>query len=322
MVEPATEPQLTDGPPPKSSRLRAIVGVVFVVLVASGIVWTVVRNGPAFVDTIRRVGVGGSALSLLFAVLGVGVTGLQWHAVVDGLGVRLRRSDALQVFFTTQLGKYVPGSVWPIVMQMEAGRRRGASRGVMLAANLINLAVQLSMGLLIAGALLPFSSPEALRRYWWALAALPLMVVLALPRTLPRLLDRALVLAHRAPLGVTTRPTAVVAASGWSLVSWTGIGLHLLVLVVAVGGFSWGLVALCVGGMSLAFTAGILFLPAPAGAGVRELILALVLSTVISPGQAVAVVVASRVLLIVTDLLLAGVAALTHRIVRSDPARV
>ena len=324
MTDPAqTDPdQLGPGPPPSRSRTRTIVGVAFFVLVTIGILVTVFRERDAFADTVRRVGAAGLLVSLLFGIVGVGLTGVQWRTVLAGLEIRLRLSDALQVFFVTQLGKYLPGSVWPIVMQMEAGSRRGAGRPTMLAANIISIVINLAVGLVLAGALLPFTSPEALSRYWWALAALPLVVVLALPRTLPWLLDKALVLARRKPLGVTTRPSAVLAASGWSALSWLAVGLHLVVLVAAIDGFSWSLVALCVGGMSLAFCAGTLFLPAPAGAGIREVILGLVLSAVISPAQAVAVVVASRVVLIVTDLLLAGVAVLMHRVLDSGSARV
>jgi glycosyltransferase 2 family protein len=60
--------------------------------------------------------------------------------------------------------------------------------------------------------------------------------------------------------------------------------------------------------MALAISAGVLFIPAPAGAGLREVILVLVLRSALTPGQALAVAVGSRVLLIVADLLLAGLA--------------
>jgi hypothetical protein len=60
----------------------------------------------------------------------------------------------------------------------------------------------------------------------------------------------------------------------------------------------------------------VLLIPAPAGAGLREVVLLLVLRSILSNGQALAVVIGSRVLLIVADLLLAGLAA-APRAVRS-----
>ena len=106
-----------------------------------------------------------------------------------GVGVHVRLQEGDQVFVVVQLSKYLPGSVWPIVMQMEAGRRRGAARTTMLAANLITMLLGIICGLILAGLLLPFSSPAALHRFWWRLAALPLLLVLAVPRSFPFLFD-------------------------------------------------------------------------------------------------------------------------------------
>lgn len=139
----------------------------------------------------------------------------------------------------------------------------------------------------------------------------PLVVVVALPKTLPALLDRVLRMLHREPLGVTLDPGAALRSAGWSLLSWVFLGLHLTVLVAYAGATpSVGLVLLCVGGVGLAVTAGVLFIPSPAGAGIREVALGFILGAVLGSGAVVVVVVASRVLLILVDAVLAGAAAL------------
>jgi hypothetical protein len=293
--------------PTPTSRFRRYVSVAFLVLILAAVTWTIVKNRHSFADTLHKVGPVGIVLSLLSGVVGIGATGMQWRAVLSGLGVGFGVRDGARVFFTSQLGKYLPGSVWPILIQMEAGRERGANRKTIIAANLITLVLSFATGLVLAGALLPFSVPSALHRFWWALAALPLVLVLALPKSLPYLMDRLLVLLRRQPLGVRLDVRATIRASGWAIVSWIGLGIHLVILAAAVGHLSVGLVALCIGGVGLAVPAGVLFLPAPAGAGMRELVLGYVLVAVITSGQAVAVVVASRVILILVDLILAAV---------------
>jgi uncharacterized membrane protein YbhN (UPF0104 family) len=285
------------------SRLRRIGGIVVVLLVLAGVGWAVARDWDSFVDSMHKVGWAGVLLSILFGMLAVGCTCLQWRAVLQGLDVDFGRLESAQVFFPSQLGKYLPGSVWPVVMQMEAGRTRGANRKTMLAANLVTILTGLVSGVLLAGILLPFSYPQALHRFWWALAALPV----------------GLVLAHREPLGVQMTGSATLWASGWAALSWVFFGLHLTVLAASIGHFSAGLVALCIGGMGLAVSAGVLFLVAPAGAGFREVVLGYVLVAVVTSGQAVAVVIASRVLLIAVDLILAALAVLSVRLVRRRP---
>jgi glycosyltransferase 2 family protein len=300
-----------DGDPPRTSRARELLSALMLVLVLVAVAVVVSRNRQAFIDSIDKVGVGGIVLSAAAALVGVGGTYLQWRAVLIGLDVRLGVAEGARVFFVSQLGKYLPGSVWPVVMQMEAGRRRGANRRTMLAANLITVLLSVCVGVVLAGLLLPFSVPAALHRFWWALAALPLLVVLALPRSLPFLLDRLLKVLRRAPLDVVMTGSATRTALGWSALSWVALGTHLAVLVAAIGKPSLGLLALCVGAMGLAVSAGVLFLPAPAGAGLREVVLGYVLVAVLTSGQVVAVVIASRVILLLADLLMAGLVALT-----------
>jgi hypothetical protein len=65
--------------------------------------------------------------------------------------------------------------------------------------------------------------------------------------------------------------------------------------------------------MALAIPLGVLFIPAPAGAGIRDVILVLVLSAPLGAGPALGVVIVSRVLLIIGDLLLAGIAGAMRR---------
>jgi uncharacterized membrane protein YbhN (UPF0104 family) len=299
------------GEPARTSRRRELLSWLMLVLVLAAVAVVVSRSWQAFVDSIDKVGIRGIALSLGAAVLGVVGNYLQWRSVLVGLEVRFGVLEGARVFFVSQLGKYLPGSVWPIVMQMEAGRRRGASRKTMLAANLITVLLSLCVGLVLAALLLPSSSPAALHRFWWALAALPLLAVLAHPRSFPFLLDRVLKVLRRPPLDVRMTGPATMTALGWSALSWVAFGAHLAVLAAAVGKPSLGLLALCIGGMGLAVSAGLLFLPAPAGAGMREVVLGFVLVTALTSGQVVAVVVASRVIILLADLLLAGLVSLT-----------
>jgi uncharacterized membrane protein YbhN (UPF0104 family) len=265
----------------------------------------------------HRIGPGGFALSLLLGLLGMGATYPTWREVLLGLGVDLPLLPGSRVFFVSQIGKYIPGSVWPVLMQMDAGRRRGASRRTMLAANLLAIAVNCSVGLTVACVVLAVDDPDALARYWWALALVPVLLAMLHPRALTGILDRVLALVHRPPLHERLRPGSTVRSAAWSVTSWVLLGLQLGVLTAAVdhGGASTYL--LCIGAMALAVPAGVLFIPAPAGAGIRDVVLVLVLRPRLGSGEALAVVVAARAVLIVCDLLLAGLTALVGRRVGS-----
>ena len=93
------------------------------------------------------------------------------------------------------------------------------------------------------------------------------------------------------------------------MLSWLLLGTHVYVLCAALGHAGLSAFALCVGGTALAISAGVLLIPVPAGAGLREVVLLLVLRSIMTNGQALVVVLGSRALLIMADLLLATLAA-------------
>ena len=290
---------------------RAVVGGAVLVLALAAAGWALYGHRRDFTMTFERIGAGPVLLSAAFGLVGVAATYPLWRSLLGGLGVDIPWGDGARVFFVSQLGKYVPGSVWPVIMQMEAGRRRGATRAKMLWANLSALILGCTVGLVVACALLPIYDRQALARYWWALLALPALIAVLHPRVLPWALERVMKLMRRPPAAFERiDPMAELRAAGWSLLSWAALGAQVAVLVVASGRSGFAPVALAVGGVALAISVGILFIPAPAGAGIRDVVLGLVLGVVLAPGPAIAVVVGSRAILVICDVALAGLAAL------------
>lgn len=292
----------------RRTRRRAASGALVVMAVAAGAGFAVYHQRRSFVRSLEQVGGWTLLASFAAGLLGVGLTYQVWRRVLAGLGVRLPWREGARVFFTTQLGKYLPGSVWPVVMQMELGRSRGASRRSMLGANVIMTAMGCCIGLIMACVLLPAYDAHALARYWWGLLALPFLVALLHPRALPAILDRALSVLHRPPLGERLDVGCEARAAGWSVASWAALGTQVWILCAGLGHGGLAAFLVSTGGVALAVPIGLLFIPAPAGAGIRDVVLGLALSAVLAGGQALAVVVASRAVSVLCDLALAGLA--------------
>lgn len=236
-----------------------------------------------------------------------------WFALLRGLGVRVRAREATAVFFVSQLGKYLPGSVWPVLAQMRFGARWGVPRRLMFAANLLLIAAVVATGVAAGAALLPWSSPDGLARYWWLLLLLPPLAVVLHPRMLPTLLDRLLERVGREPTGARLSGRGLAAALAWSVAAWVVLGLHVVALTSVYATPDTAAVAAAIGGIALGWAAGIAFVPAPAGAGVRDGVLALTLTPIVGAAPALVVALASRVVILVVDVLLAAVGALADR---------
>lgn len=297
----------TDAPRPDRRKSLTGTAVVLVALAGAGVaVWRERHSvGPAF----SHMGPANLLLAILCGLVGVAAAYPVWWSVLSGLGVRLPLAAGAGIFFTTQLGKYIPGSVWPVVMQMEAGRAHGAPRRTMITGNLMMILISCASGLMVAAAILPFYDPGALAHYWWGLLFVPVILALLHPRVLTGVVDLAARLLRRPVQSVALEWRSEVQAFGWSLVAWLAFGAEAAVLVAAEHGWSFSVFAVGLGAMALALPLGILFIPAPAGAGVRDVVLGLVLASILPAGQALAVVLAGRVIAVAGDVLAAGLAA-------------
>jgi glycosyltransferase 2 family protein len=264
--------------------------------------------------------------SLLLAgaavLLGLFFSALAWRALLIDLGQQVPVIGAVRVFFVGQLGKYLPGSVWPVVAQMELGKAHGLSKRPVGTVALIVMVLNVATGLLAAVVLLPFTSPHALRQYGWAIAFLPVGLALLHPRILNPVIAKAFKLARREPLEQPLTLRGIAVATGWTMLMWASYGAQIWALadgLHATGAKSLPLLA--TGAFALAWTAGFVAIIFPAGAGIREGVLIFAMSTVLHRTELVALAAVSRLLMTGGDLVWGAVGGLTRPRRNTDRAQ-
>ncbi|WP_336923860.1 lysylphosphatidylglycerol synthase domain-containing protein [Aquipuribacter sp. SD81] len=272
-------------------------------------------DGREFLLGVRRLGPASLVLALVFTVGNVLLSAAAWRSVLADLGSRLGAGPTAHVFLVGQLGKYLPGSLWHVVAQVELAADHGVSRRRSASATVVHVVVVFATALVlgVSGfALVPDLLPGGYS--WVALLVVPLLVLLW-PPVLNRVLARVLALARRPPLEHTISHRGAWRTTGLAFASWLSIGAQTVVLVSRVGdiGLSVRLVVLGVTAFALAWCVGFVTVISPAGAGAREAALVLMLSGVMSPGRALLVAVVSRVLMTAADLGLAGAALVVER---------
>lgn len=321
--------------PSFASRLGALAGKAMTVsrnrvfrlafgsLLVALAVWAVASERHDVSVAVRQLTPGWVVVAVLATCVNIGLAGMVWRTVLADLGSRLPLAVAARIFFVGQLGKYLPGSVWPVVMQTELGRDHQVPRRRTATATMVGLLLSVASALLVVLLALPFA-PDALPDgfAWAVLLVVPLAVVLH-PRVLGWVVDRALRLAGREGLPERTSLTGTLTATLWAIGSWIGAGVQVWALAVPLGApADVSTVVLLVGGYALAWAVGFVVIIAPAGAGAREVALAAVLAPVLDRGAVVVVVLLSRVLSTVFDLAAAGLGLLvgrSHRIPRTEP---
>jgi uncharacterized membrane protein YbhN (UPF0104 family) len=285
----------------------------FVVAAVALAVWAVWDQWPQVSDSLDRLGAGPLAASAVCGMLGLLASLLAWRALLADLGSRLPVRAAARVFFVSQLGKYEPGSVWPVLAQMEMGREFAVPRRRSATVFVLTVLVSLASGLLVADILLPLTAGDAVATYAWALVLAPFIIAALHPRILNPVINRLLRLLRRAPLERPLSLRGTLTAFGWTCAGWLAYGTHLWLLVRPLGLHGAHAYPLAIGAFALAWCVGFIVVIAPAGAGVRDAGMVATVGASLGTGAALTAAIASRLLLTLCDLAAAGAGWLSLR---------
>lgn len=278
--------------------------LVLLCLAAAG--WALVSRGDGLQRAIEQLSALDIAGALVTGLLAVLLLFLSWHAAVADGGVPLSLRDGLRIYGVGQIGKYLPGAVWPVLTQARLGRKVGAAPLRMASGALLALAVSVASALVLGCLLLPLSGAAAARELWWApVVAVPLIACLA-PPVLNRLVGLAARVLRRGDPDQAFTARGIGLSAAWATAGNLVFGAHLLLLGHTLGmeGLQGYLLAVCA--YSLASSVGVLVLFAPAGAGAREAVLAVVLAPVVTLDGAIAIALMSRAALVIVDAALAA----------------
>ncbi|MFI8322079.1 lysylphosphatidylglycerol synthase domain-containing protein [Streptomyces sp. NPDC085529] len=261
------------------------------------------------------------ALPLLAASVLANIAGLvlavhAWRVLIPG-DHPIRGLRAAKIYFLGQLSKYVPGRVWGVLTHIAHGREAGVPAARMTSAYVLSLALTLLTGAAVGLA----AAPAALPGQWYWLCPPALLFLAGLVR--PALLTRPVTALTRLARRPVDPPpdTAVRRAVLLALASWTASGLHLWLLLLAVGAPPWAGLGAAVGGFALATVVSSLAVIVPDGWGVRELTLTAALATVLPGGLAAAAAIASRLVCVLAELGSSAVVLAWSRLRHGTPGK-
>ncbi|MET8156076.1 lysylphosphatidylglycerol synthase domain-containing protein [Sphaerisporangium sp. NPDC005289] len=305
--------------PPARSARKKLVRLLFLLVALGFGAWAVAGRWSQVADGFSRLSWPLLAASLVAVLAALSAGMLMWRALLADLGSPLALTDAAKVFFVGQLGKYIPGSLWPVLAQMEMGKDLGVPRSRSATAFFLTYPIYLASGLGVAVLTLPAFAGDSVARYAWLLLLLPVLVAGLHPRVVNGVLGLGLRLLRRPPLERPLSRRGVLASAGWAFAGWAAYGVHLWLVVTGLGAAGPRALALSLGAFSLAWCLGFIVVIAPAGAGVREVAMVAALAPVLPGGTALAAALCSRLLVSLGDLMWAGLAGLAARRAESVP---
>jgi glycosyltransferase 2 family protein len=283
-----------------------LVGLVLGGGAAYYVVRQLVDDWPAAEASLRGAAPGWIILAAVTALVAMVAMAWGWRGVLGLLGVDQPRHRVVAWYFVGELGKYLPGGVWPVLGRGELARRGGVPRSRAYASVALSLGMLYLAGLLVAVAFLPFAlTGDGFTPWMLFLLALPVGLGLLHHVVLGRMVGLVTRLTGRRfdlPVPRWGDSLALVARY---VPSWLLVGTATWAVARALtpdASFSRILFATV-----LSWVAGFLAVPVPAGAGVREAVLAA--SSGLDGGVAAATAIVARLLFVAADAVGAAVGA-------------
>lgn len=301
---------------PLWAKLASIGGILIGLAGVAFVVRTIVTKRTEVSDAFSHLNGVTLIASLLLGLSAMTLIGYLWTRMLVTRGHHAPPRTAMAWYFAGQLGKYVPGGIWPIVGRAELATRGGVPRADAYAATGLSMVTTyLAAALAIClGSLLSWSYPIA------GIAGLAAMSLGFLSFSNSTLRGKVLSVLNRISprASALTEPRRLLLLTVTHLPAWILMSLSTSVTASAFGADIGITHMLFI--TSASWLAGFVVVGVPGGIGVRESVFTALAGTALTPGVAVSLALASRVVFIAVDLVGALVANIIAKTARSTKA--
>ncbi len=284
------------------SRLVNLIGIAIGAAGVAFVVSRIVRDREAIGDALSSADLGWLAVGGLFGLVAMAMIGANWLLILRHNGAAAPWRRGMAWFFVGQLGKYVPGGIWPIVGQAELASRGATARGAAYSSTAMSM-VTTFLGAATVAVVTGLIAPTDSRLWVAALAALLALFGAAFASPAARTTVERLI------LRVTNRELRLAEPRWFALV----VARHLPVWLAFAGMNIFAVVALGVDLDSsltielifvtcVSWMAGFVVIGVPGGIGVRETVFISMTTASLGTDIAVSAAVLSRVVSIAVDL--------------------
>ena len=298
---------------PLLARLSSVLGIVIGVAGVAFVARTLISKWDEVSDAFSKVDAINLVLSLLLGLAAMTSIGWIWVTMIVARSHNVRHRNAMAWYFTGQLGKYVPGGIWPIVGRAELAVRNGiprldayASTGLSLVTTYAAAVVTIGIG----------AAATTGHRLIAVLIAVSLVLAFA-AFSQPSLRAAIIRVATRVSPSASslTDPKRLARLTVVHIPAWILMSLSTSVTATAFGAKISSADMLFI--TTTSWLAGFVVVGVPGGIGVREAVFTSLAGGIIGTPMAVSLALMSRVVFIAVDLTGALVSSVISRLNKS-----
>jgi uncharacterized membrane protein YbhN (UPF0104 family) len=296
------------------ARLSTVVGIGLGVAAVAFVVRFLARDWDEVSDSLADARPGWVLAAFAVAALAMTAIAVPWRTVLRVLGGELPLSEVIARYYVGEIGKYLPGGLWPVVGRGELAARGGVPRTAAYGSVALSLALLYLAAMFVVLVSVPFMiAAGGSLRYLWVLVVLPMGLAVLHHSVLERVRATASRLTGREINLVIPawRDSLTILVS--YIPSWLFVGTATWLVSRGLGADA-GWVDIAPAAVQ-SWVVGFVLIPVPGGVGVREAAFLAAASSTLEPGVAAAVALVARVLFVLVDAggFILGSAWLTHR---------
>ena len=256
---------------------RRVIGIIITLAIFFWMAKPIVQQWPQVAPFVHEINFARFALAaVLFSFFLFTFRALVWRSILAGFGYKLPVPAALRIWSTSELARYIPGSIMQVIGRAYLAKPYGVSGTICSTSQILELATFLLANIFIAVACLLwfFAKLEPGARPWLivALCLLPALGVLLHPKVFYSITNIICEKLRKPPITVRLSGHKLFFLFWWSVI---GLLVQSLAIWLLVGPslhikFAWWW--RIAGAYCLAWTAGFLAVTNPGGLGVREFV--------------------------------------------------
>jgi len=233
---------------------------------------------------------------------------LGWKLILDKLDVSLPFLKGIKIMFYSQLGKYLPGKIWTFTGRMYFCQKVGIPNSKTFISMVLELALTMISSILIFLISFLFSSRFRMDINPFLLVAVAVLILMIIhPKILVRLINFFLRWLKKEPIKIDLNFSQIFVLTAYYCIIWFCFGIAFYFLINSVTFITPSKIPIITGSFAISSTIGAVALFAPAGLGVREGILSLLLSNFFPLSLAILLSFLCRIWVSIGELFLVGI---------------
>ncbi len=295
---------------PVLTRISSMIGVVIGIAGVAFVVKTLISKWDEVSDAFSQVDAINLVISLFFGLAAMTSIGWIWVTMIVARSHNVRHRHAMSWYFTGQLGKYVPGGIWPIVGRAELAVRNGIPRIDAYASTGLSLVTTYAAAVVTIGIGAAATSGHRLIAILIAIGLLAAYITFSQPSLRAAIIRVASRISSSA--SSLTDPKRFVRLTVLHIPAWLLMSLSTSVTATAFGAHIGIFDMLFI--TTTSWLAGFVVVGVPGGIGVREAVFTSLAGGIIGTPMAVSLALMSRIVFIAVDLSGALISSMISRL--------